>query len=146
MFSVYIDAPKGVSYYPQYIMLQFYVCYHKNYYATLMLLEKLCFMKININFRDQVCNKPPAKCWVKYVFHFTPSCSKFLLKILSYFRKLKMQKTNNIVDYHLVSCHIISATSVVWLVYIDAQKGASYYLKNIMLQFNICCLKNYYAT
>ena len=30
-----------------------------------MLLEKLCFMKTNINFRDQVRNRPPAKSWVK---------------------------------------------------------------------------------
>ena len=46
-------------------MLQFYICYHKNYYATLMLLEKLCYMKININFREQAWNKHPAKDWVK---------------------------------------------------------------------------------
>ena len=44
---------------------QFYICYHKNYYATLMLLEKLCYMKTNINFRDQVWNRPPGKCCVK---------------------------------------------------------------------------------
>ena len=65
MFSLCIDAPKGASYYPQNIMLQFYICYHKNYYATLMLLEKLCYMKTNMNFRDQAWNRPLAKYWVK---------------------------------------------------------------------------------
>ena len=34
MFSVCIDAPKGPSYYPQNIMLQFQVYYYKNYYAA----------------------------------------------------------------------------------------------------------------
>ena len=29
-----------------------------------MPLEKLCFMKTNINFRDQVWNRPPALRWV----------------------------------------------------------------------------------
>ena len=29
-----IDPPKGPSYYPQNITLQFYIYYHKNYYAT----------------------------------------------------------------------------------------------------------------
>ena len=65
MFSFCIDATKGASYYPQNIMLQLYTFYHKNPYATLMLLEKLCFMKININFRDQAWNRPPEKCCVK---------------------------------------------------------------------------------
>ena len=65
MFSLCIDVPNGASYCPQNIMPQFYICYHKIYYATLMLLEKLCFMKTNKNFRDQVWNKPSAKSWVK---------------------------------------------------------------------------------
>ena len=67
MFSLCIDALKGQLYYPQNIVLQFYICYHKNYYATVMLLEKLCYMKTNINFRGQAWNRPPppAKCWVK---------------------------------------------------------------------------------
>ena len=43
MFSLCIDAPKGASYYPQNVMFQFYICYHKNYYATLMLLEKVFY-------------------------------------------------------------------------------------------------------
>ena len=33
-------------------MLQFNIYYHRNYYATGMLLEKLCYLKTNINFRD----------------------------------------------------------------------------------------------
>ena len=41
MFSQCIDAPKRATYYTQNIMLQFYICCHENYYATLMLLEKL---------------------------------------------------------------------------------------------------------
>ena len=45
---------------------QFYICYHKNYYATLMLLEKLCYMKTNIIFRDQVWSRTPAKSLFKY--------------------------------------------------------------------------------
>ena len=57
MFNLCIDAPKLASYYPQNIMLQF-TCYHKKYYATVMLLEKLCYMKTNINFRDQAWNRP----------------------------------------------------------------------------------------
>ena len=75
MFSLCIDAPKGASYYPQNIMLQFYICYHKNYYATLMQLEKLCFMKTNINFKDQVWNGPSLEQTPRKVmghgFHFT---------------------------------------------------------------------------
>ena len=65
MFSLCIDVPKKASYYPQNIMLQFYICSHKNYYATLMLLEKLYYMKNNINFKGQAWNRPPKKCWVK---------------------------------------------------------------------------------
>ena len=60
MFSLCIYAPKGASYYPKNNMLQFYICYHKNYHAT-----GKCHMKSNINFRDQAWNRPPAKCWVK---------------------------------------------------------------------------------
>ena len=59
MFSLCIDVPEGAAYYPQNIMLHFYISYHKNYYATLMLLEKLCYMKTNINFRDQARNRIP---------------------------------------------------------------------------------------
>ena len=44
---------------PQNIRLQFYICCHKNYYATLMLLGNLCYMKTNINYRDQAWNNPP---------------------------------------------------------------------------------------
>ena len=40
-------------------------CYHKNYYAALMLLQKLCYMETNMNFRDQTWNRPLTKCWVK---------------------------------------------------------------------------------
>ena len=40
-------------------MLQFYICY-KNYYATLMQLEKLRYRKTNMNFRDQVWKRPPT--------------------------------------------------------------------------------------
>ena len=50
MFSQCIDAPKRATFYPKNIMLQFYVSCHENYYATLMLLEKLCYTKTNINF------------------------------------------------------------------------------------------------
>ena len=46
MFSVCIDAPKPPSYYPKHIMLQLYICYHKNYYATWMLLEKLRHLNV----------------------------------------------------------------------------------------------------
>ena len=53
MFSLCIDAPKEASYYPQIIIFQVYICYQKNYHATLMLVEKLRVMKINIHFRDQ---------------------------------------------------------------------------------------------
>ena len=60
-----IDAQKGASYYRQNIMLQFYTCYHKNNYAARILLEKLCHMKSNINFRDQAWKRLPTKCWVK---------------------------------------------------------------------------------
>ena len=49
MFSLCTDAPEGAAYYPQNIMLHFYISYHKNYYATLMLLEKLCYMKTLIS-------------------------------------------------------------------------------------------------
>ena len=88
-----IDAPKGASYYPQNVMLRFYICYYKNYYVTIILLEKLCFIKTNINFRNQVWNRTPAKCWVKdFILPHKYSYSKFLPKILSYFSKLKMEK------------------------------------------------------
>ena len=59
MFSLCIDAPKGASYYRQNIMLQFYICY-KNYYATLMPLEKLCYMKTNKS-QGQSLERTPCK-------------------------------------------------------------------------------------
>ena len=96
LFSLCIDAPKGASYYPQNIMLQFYVCYHKSYYAALMLLEKLCYMKTSTKFRDQAQSRPPspspAKCRVKdFIFYdissgllFSPSsCNSHTLRCLA---------------------------------------------------------------
>ena len=53
---LYIDDQKGASYYPQNIM-QFYIFYYENYYATWMLLEKLWHMESNTNFRDQAWNR-----------------------------------------------------------------------------------------
>ena len=111
MFSLCIDPPKGALYYPQNVMLQFYICYHKNYYATLMLLEKLCFMKTNINFRDQVWNRPPpAKCWVKdfilsHRYHALNFSRRFCHTVVNW-------KCKNYVGYHLVRRRIISTTSV----------------------------------
>ena len=80
MFSLCIDPPKVASYYPKNVMLLFYICYHKNYFANLMLLETLCYMKTNINFRDLVWNRFPAKSWVKnfillHKYH-TPNVAK----------------------------------------------------------------------
>ena len=65
MFSLCIYAPKGASYYPKNIVLQFYICYYKNYYATLMLFKKLCYMKTNIKFKGHAWKRPPAKFHVK---------------------------------------------------------------------------------
>ena len=129
MFSLCIDVPKGTSCYPQNIMLQFYICYHKNYYATLMLLKKLCFMKININFRDQVWNRPPAKCWnglpakcwirdfiLLHKYHPPNSYRRFCHTLVDW--KCKTNNCfSNIMGYHLFRCRIISTTSVVQLVY-----------------------------
>ena len=67
MFSLCIDAPKGPSCYLQNIVLQFYIGCHKNYYATSMLFEKLCYMKSNINFRDQAWNRPPTKDFKDFI-------------------------------------------------------------------------------
>ena len=106
--SLHIDAQKVASYYHQNMMLQFYICYHKNYYAIWMLLEKLCHMKININFRDLAWNRPPAKCWSKTLFYPLNIIPKFLSKILATLRHPKnVKSSNNTTVSHLVSCRVI---------------------------------------
>ena len=72
---------------------QFYICYHKNYYATLMLLEKLYYMK-TIKFQGPSMEQTPRKV-LGQGLHFTtqyhtPSFYRSFSHTL--FSKLKMQK------------------------------------------------------
>ena len=107
MFSVCIDAPKGPSYYPKNIMLQFYICYYKNYYATWMLLEKLCEIETNINFRDPGTDLPQS-VGSKTVFFPISIMPKIFIEDSSNLKHPKNVKSiNNITSSYLVSCRVI---------------------------------------
>ena len=53
-----LNTPKGPSYYPKSIMLQFQICYHSHVNVSQE-------TKTNLNFRGQVWVRPPAKSLVK---------------------------------------------------------------------------------
>ena len=53
-------CPKRTFTLPQTIMLRFDISYYQNYYATSMLLEKLCYMKTIMNFRDPGTDRPQS--------------------------------------------------------------------------------------
>ena len=123
IFSLCIDAPKGPSYYPQNFMLQFYTCNHKNYYGTWMLLEKLCYMKTNINFRDQAWNRPhpyspPSQSvWTRTLFYPISIMPKTFIEDSDNLKQPKNVKSiDNTTVSHLVSCYIITrpATTKAW--------------------------------
>ena len=77
------------------------------------------------------------KCWVKdflpHKYHAPIFCWSFCHTLVNW----KCKNYNDIVGYHLVSCHIISTPSDFSLC-IDAPEEPSYYPKNIMLQCYIC--------
>ena len=106
MLSVCIDAPKGPSYYPKNIMFQFYISYYKNYYATWMLFEKLCYIKTNINFRNPGTERPQSVGWrtLFYPIRIKPKISIEGSSNLKHPKDVK--SINNTTVSYLVSCHI----------------------------------------
>ena len=110
-----LAAPKGPSFYPKRIMLQFQICYHSH----LNISQK---MKTNINLWGHSWVRPSAKCWVKgfilpHGYH-TPNLYRRLWLTLT-----KNEKTNNnIAGYHLVSHHVISIPSDLQCVYRCSKK------------------------
>ena len=109
MFSVCIDLPKGPSYYPKNIMLQFYIFYYKKYYATWMLLEKLCYMKTNISFGDPVID-PSQSFGSRTLFYTISIMPKIFIEDSSNLKHSKNVKSiNNTTSSYLVSCRVISS-------------------------------------
>ena len=94
---------------PKISCFSFCLCFDKNYYATWMLLEKLCHMKSNINFRDQAWNRPPTECCVKdFILLHKYHGQNFLSKILATLKHPKNVKSiNNTTVSHVVSCRVI---------------------------------------
>ena len=107
LFSFCIDAQRWASYYLQNIMLQFYICYHKNYYATWTILEKLCHIKSNINFRAD----PQQSVGSKTVFYPIRIMTKIFSKDPGNLITPPYTITNNITVSHLVSCREIPRPS-----------------------------------
>ena len=103
-----IKAQKGPS---SNIMLQFYICFCKNYYATWMLLEKLCYIKTNLNFRDPGTDSlPPSSQSVgsRNLFYPMSIMLKAFIKDSSYLKHLKNVKSvSNTTSSYLVSCRVI---------------------------------------
>ena len=112
MFSVCIDLPKGPSYYPKNIRLQFYISYYKKYYATWMLLEKLCYMKTNISFRDPVID-PSQSFGSRTLFYTISIMPKIFIEDSSNLKHPKNVKSiNNTMSSYLVSCRVISSLAI----------------------------------
>ena len=57
-----LNTPKGPSYYPKSIMLQFQICYHSHVNASQE-------TKTNLNFRSQVWVRPRPKAWSRALFY-----------------------------------------------------------------------------
>ena len=109
-------GPKRTFILPSNIMLQFYICYCKNcknYYATWMLLEKLCYIKTNLNFRDPGTDSgppPPPSQSVgsRNLFYPMSIMLKAFIKDSSYLKHLKNVKSvSNTTSSYLVSCRVI---------------------------------------
>ena len=101
-------CPKKTFILPQNIMLQFDIYYHRNYYATWMLLEKLCYMKTNINFRDPGTD-PRQSVGSRIFFYSMTIMPKIFIEDSSNLEHPKNVKSiNNTTSSHLVSCREIS--------------------------------------
>ena len=113
-----IGAPKVPSYYPKNIMFQFYICYYKNYYANWMFLEKLCYIKININFRN-LGTDPPQSVGSRTLFYPISIMPKVFIEDSSNLKHPKNVKSinsnNGITSSYLVSCRVIPrAATMKW--------------------------------
>ena len=102
-----LNAPKGPSYYPKSIMLQFQICYHSH-------LNDSQKIKTNINFRGQAQVRPPARA-LFYPISIMLQISSDDSGILQLTRNAKTN--NNIAGHHLVSRRVIPAPSDVQGVY-----------------------------
>ena len=72
-----------------------------------MFLEKLCYIKTNINFRDPGTD-PPQCAGSKTVFYPMSIMPKIFIEDSSNLKHPKnMENINSITVPHLVSCHII---------------------------------------
>ena len=74
MFSMCIDPQKGPSFYPSeyyasvsHILPKKLLCY-MNAAWKIMLIGCFINTRTDLNFRDQVWNRPTTKCWVKEFF------------------------------------------------------------------------------
>ena len=106
MFSVYIDVPKRIFMLPQNVMLQFCICCYKNCYATWMLLEKLCYIKTNINFRDLRTDSPQS-VGSRSLFYLMSIMPKMFIEDSSNLKRPKNLKSiNNTTISYLVSCRV----------------------------------------
>ena len=105
MFSVCIDTQKGPSYYPKMSYFSFtYVI--KKYYATCILLEKLCYIKANINFGDAATD-PPQIVGSRTLFHPMSIMPKIFIEDSSSLKHPKNLKSiNNTTSSYLVSCRV----------------------------------------
>ena len=116
MFGVCIDAPEGSSYYPKNIMFQFYICSYKNCYATWMFLEKLCYIKTNIHFRNPGTDLPlPQSVGSRTLFYPMSIMPKIFIEDSGNLKHPKNVKSiSNTTVSHLVSCRLIPATMMGW--------------------------------
>ena len=129
MPSTQSKCPKMTFIAPQSIMLQIQTCYHSQSNVSLK-------TKSNTIFRGQAWVRPPANAGSRALFYPISIMPQISTEDSGIFYLIKNAKTN-IAGYHLVSRHVISATSDVQCVCIDPPKGASYYSK-IMFQLQIC--------
>ena len=117
MFNVCIDAPKGSSYYPQNIILQFYICYHK----TTMLLEYYLKNYATCMFDRQwkltwISGSQPVTDCPQSVGSWTLFYHKSIMSqiFIEDSGNLKNEKSiNNTTTSYLVSCRVIPRPAAV---------------------------------
>ena len=100
--------PKGPLYYLEMSCFSFTYIIIKNYYATWMLLEKLCYIKSNINFRYPGID-PLQSIGSRTLFYTMSIMPKIVIKYSSNLKYPKNVKSiKNTTSSYLVSCCVIS--------------------------------------